>query len=128
MSDVVKPYSEQGSKREQVEHMFDRISPKYDLLNRLCSLGTDQGWRRKVVRAVGKEPVDHLLDVAGKIVRKAMLARFARSFSLSLKSGVPISQALSVVAQTVDNQHIARRIDGMRDSVNAASPCCGQPP
>jgi len=57
------------------------------------------------------------VPVAGKIVRKAMLARFARSFSLSLKSGVPISQALSVVAQTVDNQHIARRIDGMRESV-----------
>jgi MSHA biogenesis protein MshG len=57
------------------------------------------------------------VPVAGKIVRKAMLARFARSFSLSLKSGVPISQALSVVAQTVDNQHIARRIEGMRASV-----------
>ncbi|WP_293999854.1 type II secretion system F family protein [Sphaerotilus sp.] len=57
------------------------------------------------------------VPVAGKIVRKAMLARFARSFSLSLKSGVPISQALSVVAQTVDNQHIARRIEGMRESV-----------
>lgn len=57
------------------------------------------------------------VPVAGKIVRKAMLARFARSFSLSLKSGVPISQALSVVAQTVDNQHIARRIDGMRENV-----------
>lgn len=57
------------------------------------------------------------VPVAGKIVRKAMLARFARSFSLSLKSGVPISQALSVVAQTVDNQFIARRIEGMRASV-----------
>ncbi|MBP8270516.1 MAG: type II secretion system F family protein [Sphaerotilus sp.] len=57
------------------------------------------------------------VPVAGKIVRKAMLARFARSFSLSLKSGVPISQALSVVAQTVDNQFIARRIEGMRESV-----------
>ena len=57
------------------------------------------------------------VPLAGKIVHKAMLARFARSFSLSLKSGVPISQALSVVAQTVDNQHIARHIEGMRASV-----------
>ena len=61
---TVKPYAAEGSKREQVELMFDRISPKYDLLNRLCSLGTDQGWRRKVIRGVGKEPVDRLLDVA----------------------------------------------------------------
>lgn len=62
---TVKPYAtEEGSKREQVELMFDRISPKYDLLNRLCSLGTDQSWRRKVIRGVGKEPVERLLDVA----------------------------------------------------------------
>ena len=60
----VKPYADEASKREQVERMFDSISPKYDLLNRLCSLGTDQGWRRKVIRGLGKEPVERLLDVA----------------------------------------------------------------
>ena len=61
---TVKPYADEGSKREQVERMFDSISPKYDLLNRLCSLGTDQGWRRKVIRGVGKDPEERLLDVA----------------------------------------------------------------
>ena len=49
MSTTVKPYAAEGSKRDQVEHMFDRISPKYDLLNRFLSLGTDQNWRRKVI-------------------------------------------------------------------------------
>lgn len=61
---TVKPYADDSSKREQVERMFDAISPRYDLLNRLCSLGTDQGWRRKVIREVGSEPVERLLDVA----------------------------------------------------------------
>lgn len=55
--------------------------------------------------------------IAGKVVRKAMLARFARSFAISLKSGVPIAQALSVVAQTVDNQYLARKVENMRMSV-----------
>ncbi|HEY0979093.1 MAG TPA: bifunctional demethylmenaquinone methyltransferase/2-methoxy-6-polyprenyl-1,4-benzoquinol methylase UbiE [Flavobacteriales bacterium] len=64
MSSVVKPYSADGSKREQVERMFDAISPKYDLLNRLCSLGTDQAWRRRTIRLVSDERVDRLLDVA----------------------------------------------------------------
>ena len=64
MSTTVKPYHAEGSKREQVEHMFDAISPKYDLLNRLCSLGTDQAWRRRTIRLVGREPVARLLDVA----------------------------------------------------------------
>ncbi len=74
MSATVKPYSDAGSKREQVEQMFDHISPRYDLLNRLCSLGTDQGWRRKLVRAVGSEPVGQLLDVATGTADLAIMA------------------------------------------------------
>ncbi|MEB0164854.1 type II secretion system F family protein, partial [Glaciimonas sp. CA11.2] len=45
------------------------------------------------------------------------LARFARSFALSSKSGVPIVMGLTVVAQTVDNSYIASRIEQMRDGV-----------
>ena len=71
---TVTPYSEEGSKREQVERMFDAISPKYDLLNRMFSLGIDQGWRRKVVRLVGAEPVQHLLDVATGTADLAIMA------------------------------------------------------
>lgn len=57
------------------------------------------------------------LPLAGAIVTKATLSRFARSFALALKSGVPIEQALSLVAQTVDNAHIARKVEGMREAV-----------
>ncbi|MBL8403951.1 MAG: type II secretion system F family protein [Dechloromonas sp.] len=55
--------------------------------------------------------------IAGKIVRKAAMARFARSFALSTRSGVPVMQALSNSAQTVDNSYIAAKIEGMRDTV-----------
>jgi MSHA biogenesis protein MshG len=57
------------------------------------------------------------LPVAGPVVLKATLARFARSFALASKSGVPISQAMTVVAQTVDNAFIGQRIEQMRDGV-----------
>lgn len=57
------------------------------------------------------------LPIAGKIVRKATLARFARSFSLASRSGVPIIQALTTVAQTVDNDFMAEKIETMRASV-----------
>jgi len=57
------------------------------------------------------------IPVAGKIVLKATLARFARSFALASKSGVPVIQALSNVAQTVDNAFVADRIERMRDGV-----------
>lgn len=61
---TVTPYADKGSKREQVERMFDNISPRYDLLNRLLSMGIDQRWRRKVVRQLARDRVQHLLDVA----------------------------------------------------------------
>lgn len=57
------------------------------------------------------------IPVAGKIMLKGTLARFARSFALSSKSGVPIVQGLNVVAQTVGNTYIASRIEQMRDGV-----------
>ncbi len=57
------------------------------------------------------------LPIAGKIIHKATMARFARSFALSTRSGVPIVQALTVVAQTADNAYLSSRIEGMRDGV-----------
>ncbi len=57
------------------------------------------------------------LPIMGDIVAKATMARFARSFALSSRSGVPIVQGLSVVSQTVDNSYIASRIEQMRDGV-----------
>ena len=57
------------------------------------------------------------LPIAGKIIHKATLARFARSFALSLRSGVPIVHALTVVSQTADNAYLSSRIEQMRDGV-----------
>jgi MSHA biogenesis protein MshG len=57
------------------------------------------------------------LPVVGDIILKATLARFARSFALSSQSGVPLVQALTVVAQTVDNAFIGSRIEQMRDGI-----------
>ena len=57
------------------------------------------------------------IPIAGKIVHKAAMSRFARSFALGTRSGVPVMQALANSAQTVDNSYIAKRIDGMRDNV-----------
>jgi len=57
------------------------------------------------------------IPIAGKIILKGTMARFARSFALSMKSGVPIVQALTVVSQTVDNAYLCARIEQMRDGV-----------
>lgn len=57
------------------------------------------------------------IPVAGKIIRKATLARFARSYALALRSGVPLIQALTTVSQTVDNAYLSHKVDQMRDGI-----------
>lgn len=57
------------------------------------------------------------IPIAGKIIHKATMARFARSFALASRSGVPIISTLNLVAQTVDNKYIGSRIEGMRIGV-----------
>lgn len=57
------------------------------------------------------------IPIVGKIVLKATLARFSRSLAMALKSGVPVVQALTVTAQTVDNDYVASRIEKMREGV-----------
>ena len=57
------------------------------------------------------------LPLAGSIIEKVTLARFARSFSISLKSGMSMVQTLAALSQVVDNAYIAQRIDQMRDGV-----------
>lgn len=57
------------------------------------------------------------LPIAGRIIRKATLARFARSLGLSFKSGMPVLQGLSVVSMVVDNEFMKERIEHMREGV-----------
>lgn len=52
------------AKHRAVRSMFDRIAPRYDLLNRLMTGGLDQRWRRLALEAVGVGPGDRVLDLA----------------------------------------------------------------
>jgi demethylmenaquinone methyltransferase/2-methoxy-6-polyprenyl-1,4-benzoquinol methylase len=53
-----------SEKRSYVRRMFGAIAPRYDLMNRLMTLGRDQVWRRTVVRLCALPPGGRLLDVA----------------------------------------------------------------
>jgi demethylmenaquinone methyltransferase/2-methoxy-6-polyprenyl-1,4-benzoquinol methylase len=51
-------------RRNEVAAMFDRVAPRYDLVNDVLSLGQDRAWRRQVVRAVDPRPGQLILDLA----------------------------------------------------------------
>jgi demethylmenaquinone methyltransferase/2-methoxy-6-polyprenyl-1,4-benzoquinol methylase len=61
----VKPYhTADKDKKQEVELMFDSISGKYDLLNRILSLGIDVKWRKKALKQLLPLQPEVLLDVA----------------------------------------------------------------
>jgi MSHA biogenesis protein MshG len=78
------------------------------------------GFRNYINTPAGRMAWDRFkmrIPVAGPIVLKATLARFARSLALAIRSGVPAVQALTMVANTVENVYVARRIESMREGV-----------
>ena len=49
---------------ETVRSLFNDLSPNYDRLNRLFSLGMDVGWRKQLVAAVARQNPAKILDLA----------------------------------------------------------------
>ncbi len=54
----------QADKAARVRHMFDNVAPRYQLVNRVFSVGRDVAWRRKAVELARVGPGDAVLDVA----------------------------------------------------------------
>ncbi|MCF1427241.1 MAG: type II secretion system F family protein [Shewanella sp.] len=54
------------------------------------------------------------MPAVGSIIERSALSRYCRSFAMMLKAGVPMTQALSLVADSVDNAYMHDRIVDMR--------------
>jgi demethylmenaquinone methyltransferase/2-methoxy-6-polyprenyl-1,4-benzoquinol methylase len=61
---TVTPYGSDAGKKAEVAQMFDKIAPKYDLLNRVLSLGIDLRWRKKAIGYLTADKPERILDVA----------------------------------------------------------------
>lgn len=57
------------------------------------------------------------LPLMGSIIKRATLGRFSRSFAMMLKAGVPLTSALSLVSEAVDNDFMAEKIREMRKNI-----------
>lgn len=78
------------------------------------------GFRLYIKTELGRYQWDHYklkIPLVGDIVFRATLSRFARSFSMGLKSGVPLIQAMTVISRSVDNEYISDKILGMRNGI-----------
>ncbi|HEX4943232.1 MAG TPA: type II secretion system F family protein [Usitatibacteraceae bacterium] len=76
-----------------------------------------RAWTATVAGRLAWDEMKLRLPISGSILKKAALARFARSFSLSARSGVPIVQAMGLVAATVGNSYMGGKVERMREGI-----------
>lgn len=77
-------------------------------------------FRRWKVTPEGRYTWDKLklkAPIFGKVVQKVAISRFARTFSVLSRTGVPVLQALDIVAVTAGNALVARAVEDIRSSV-----------
>lgn len=78
------------------------------------------GFMQYVKTPVGKlwwDRVKLKFPIIGDIIYRALLARFSRTFGMMIRSGVPLINALNIVAEVVDNDWVAKHVRDMRGGV-----------
>jgi len=90
-------------KARAVRRLFDTISPRYDLVNRVMTLGMDVGWRRRTVRELALPPRSRVHDLAcgtGDLCRELVAAGhrpvgfdFSHGMLLASRTGAPLVEA-----------------------------------
>lgn len=74
-------------------------------------------WKRSEQGRYRWDKLKLAFPIAGDIVLRATLARFARAFAMAYRSGVPLVQALGLCSRAVDNEFVGARIADMRNGV-----------
>lgn len=92
-----------GEKARVVRGMFDRISARYDLVNRVMTFGMDVGWRRRAVRELrlpGRALVADLAcgtgDLCDELLTggyRAMGFDFSHGMLLHARTAAPVVEA-----------------------------------
>lgn len=60
---VAAPKAGDADRAPEVRQMFERLAPRYDLANRVLSLGLDQLWRRSAIKALGPNVRGEVIDL-----------------------------------------------------------------
>ncbi|WP_435237029.1 type II secretion system F family protein [Psychromonas sp. PT13] len=59
------------------------------------------------------------IPIIGSVIERSLLARFSRSFAMMLSAGVPLNNALYLVAFAVDNHYLKEKILAMRGRIES---------
>jgi type IV pilus assembly protein PilC len=91
----------------------------------LVEIGGAFAFRRWINTEEGRKQWDAIklkVPVFGKLVRKTALARFSRTLSALVRSGVPILESLDIVAETAGNWVVAKAVRDTQAAVKRGDP------
>lgn len=104
------PFQDSLLTADENRRMFDEIARRYDLLNRLLSLGFDQSWRRKAVKALAPENGAKVLDIGcgtGDIILEIL-----RQFPLCQVCGIdPSAPMLDLARAKIQKAGISDHVE-----------------
>ena len=109
MSEIVKPYNTDKSKKEEVAQMFNNISARYDFLNHFLSLEIDPIWRRKAVNKLREIQPKRILDLAtgtGDFAIALLKLNPSQIIGMDISSGM-----LDVGKNKMKAKHVSHIID-----------------
>jgi demethylmenaquinone methyltransferase/2-methoxy-6-polyprenyl-1,4-benzoquinol methylase len=89
--------------RIQVWKMFDRIAARYDMLNRILSLGQDIIWRKKVAQVLPQTPQQNILDLATG-TGDQLIYLYKCSDRISHGTGIDLASEMLAVGEKKINQ------------------------
>ena len=89
--------------------MFDKIADRYDLLNRILSLGIDQGWRNQAVAALNLGPSARVLDLATGTADLAILEATTHP-GCRVEGLDPSQRMLEIGRQKVERAQLSDRV------------------
>ncbi len=79
------------------------------------------GFKKIYATEKGRDKIDDLalrLPVMGVLIRKVAVAKFSRTMSTMISSGVPILDGLDIVSKTAGNRTVEKAINKVRSSIS----------
>lgn len=104
------------------------ILRKYSWVFLIFGIGTVVAFRMTYQRDAGKLAIDKILlkmPVMGDLIKKTAIARFSRTLSTLLASGVPILDALETTARTAGNKVVEIAVRAARSSISEGETISG---
>ncbi len=74
-------------------------------------------WKKTPTGSVRWDRFKLRIPIIGPLLNLVALSRFARNFALMIRGGLPVTQALALVADSLDNRYLGAAIGGMRSAI-----------